>query len=173
MSVRVLTAVLTAAALAGPFAAPAAAQTGTDKAQRALDQAARGRMVCGFLHFGATYLSHQKIGSGSVSDKPGYTYLQYRYNWKVDAATDNTTVYFFFDASGRLAGTRVGTTTAVLNQPYVLAQAAIKALGELAYEAIKNDLNASGKNFLRDLVDRADAKGLMELVLYVQLLNSK
>ncbi len=177
MTARILTATLAAAALlAGPLAAPAAAQDSAAQttARRTLDATAHGKTATGFLHFGTTYVGHRFVRSGQVTGKANHFYLEYQYDWRVgNAALDQTTLLYFFDDRGRLYGTRAGRTTAVLSQPFVVAQLSIRALGEVAYDAVQNDLTDSGRRLLRDLVDRADAQGLFELVTTVKLVNRR
>ncbi len=160
-------------AIAGPFAATAAAESAREKAIRQLNDVGRARGVLLFLHFGSTYSDHNLTGVGGVEGKPGCFYLEYKYDWKVDRNIESTTLSFFFDPMGNLMGIQVDKTTAVLNQPFFLANLSIKVVGATLYEAVKKDLSEANRRIFRKLVEDADAKGLLELILAVDLATQK
>ncbi len=164
--------------LAGPFAATAAAETPKEIATRLLNEKDRAKAVLQFLHFGSNYSSHKLTGSGNVNNRngteiPGHFYLEYKYDWKVPGDTGTTTVSFFFNDKGTLTEIQVDSTDAVLNQPFLLADASIKILGEALYDGIKDKLSDSDRKLFRKLVDAADAKGLLQFGLRINLANSR
>ena len=53
-------------------------------------------------------------------------------------------------------------TNAVLNQPFVLADAAIKLLGSAVIEANKDKMSEGERRLVQKLVDEADARVLLE-----------
>jgi hypothetical protein len=164
------------ALLAAPLTA--AAETPQEKATRLLDDKGRGKAVILFAHFGADYSDHALVATGKVNDangreKPGHFYLEYKYNWKVGDDRGTTSFYFFFDKNGVLNEIRVSKTDAVLNQPFAFANLGIKLLGQAVLEAAKNDLTDAQQKRLQKFVDDADAKGLLEFLLAIDLVASK
>ncbi len=96
--------------------------------------------------------------------------LVYRFRWEDDGATD---VAFVCDAKGNLYAVQVVRTNAVLSQPFVLADAAIQVLGNLAIEANKDKMSPRERKLVQSFVDNADAHGLLEWSLRFQQLVGK
>jgi hypothetical protein len=178
MTARTLAAALVVVAAAGPFAATAAAQAPKDKATRLMNETDRAKVIVLFAHAGAEYTGHKLTGSGGVKDaagrtKPGHFYLEYKFGWKAAGDANSTTLSYFFDPSGNLTEIQVDDTTAELNQPFFLANLGIKALGATVYEAVKDKLTAAEQRQFQKFVADADAKGLLQHLLRIDLALSK
>jgi hypothetical protein len=174
---RILVAV-TLAVVAGPFAATASAQSPKETMARLLDDKDRAKGVLLFLHLGADLSSHKQTGSGKVKNRngaeaPGHFYLEYEYTWKAAGDTGHTTLSYFFNDKGTLTEIQVDKTDAILNQPFLLADASIAVLGEALNEGLKDYLSDTERRLLRRLVDAADSKGLLQFGLRINLANSR
>jgi hypothetical protein len=163
--------------LAGPVAATATAETPKEKAERLLADARRGKGVLQFLHLGSTYVSHKKTEEGAVRrngrEVPGHFYLDYTFKWMAGGDTGSTTLTFFFDDHGRLTSVNVDKTDAIFNQPFGLANLSIAVVGQAVLDATKDRLSDADRRLLQRLIDNADAKGLLELFLKIDLAGSR
>jgi hypothetical protein len=148
-----------------PSAIPqCSAQTAQDNAGRFLRTEDRGKESLSYIHFGADYHGHEYLRTVSVLDGqgspiPGQFALVYRFNWEDDGITD---VAYLCDASGYVYKVQIMSTNAVLSQPFVLANAAIKLLGNAFIQANKDKMSELERKVVQELVDKADAKGLLE-----------
>jgi len=160
-------ALLLTAMLLGLTALPARAGDGVE--QRALDRAhaflstaRRGTDILSYVHFGAEYNGHTFKEWVTVTQDgrkvPGHFALVYEFAWEDDG---RTTLAFLCDASGGVYDVQVVRTNAVFSQPYVLANGAIKVLGNLLIEAFKDNMKPEERQFVQKLVDEADAKGML------------
>jgi len=175
-SVKRMSTAVAAACLLGALAV-SQALAGDDIDQRAVINAHQflkteqnGRNTLAFLHFGADYHGHEYRetlpvldGGGAAVD--GRFKLVYRFKWEDDGITD---LAYLCDAKGNVYAVQVLYTNALFNQPYVLANGAIKLLGSLMIEANKKNMTDVERKLAQELVDRADAKGLLELSVRLQ-----
>jgi hypothetical protein len=164
--------------LAAGTCTTATAQAPREKATRQLDQRARAERILSFLHFGSTYSDHKQTGRGKVMtrdnrERVGHFYLEYKFDWKVGRDTGSTTASFFFDEKGILYDVMIDKTTAEFNQPFLLANLSIKILGETVYALLKDDLSTADRRVIRELIDEADAKGLLKFTLALDLATSR
>ncbi len=60
---------------------------------------------------------------------------------------------------------QVTYTNAVLNQPFLVANAAIQILGNLVIDNYKDRMSREQLRLAREFIDHANAKGLLELAL--------
>jgi hypothetical protein len=155
-----------------PLAMPqCSAQTAEDSLSKAIDSADRflrtedrGIESLGYIHFGANYHGHEYLRTVSVIDGqgspiPGQFALVYRFKWEGDGITD---VAYLCDASGYVYKVQIMYTNAILSPPFVLANAAIKLLGNALIQANKDKMSEFERKAVQELVDKADAKGLLE-----------
>ncbi|MBV8847113.1 MAG: hypothetical protein JO307_30255 [Bryobacterales bacterium] len=136
---------------------------GQDVSQRALDNAHnflktkdRGNDILGFLHFGTDYHGHefrQALATGR-----GNFALVYRFHWSDDDITD---AEFLCDSRGDINDIRIMSTSAVINRPFFLADAAVQILGNFLIDAAKDKLSPAERKIIQKFVDNADAKGML------------
>ena len=79
-----------------------------------------------------------------------------------DGVTD---LAFLCNERGGIYGVQVTYTNAVLNQPFLLANAAIQILGNLVIDNYKDRMSREQLRLAHEFVDHADSKGLIELTL--------
>jgi hypothetical protein len=145
-------------------------QKALDRAHAFLKTTQRGRDVLGFAHAGTRYMGHKYKDSRFVTDLegkriPGRFALVYTYDWNDDGWTE---LAFLCDRRGNVYQVQVVDTNAVLNQPFAVANATIKILGNLLIEAFKDNMTADERKQVQKAVDDADAKGLLEMSLKLQ-----
>jgi hypothetical protein len=176
---RILVVAVASFVLGGPAAGTVSAgDTDKSKMTRLMNDKSRAKGILLFLHFGATYVDHNLTDSGNVTLNgkilPGHFFLAYTFDWKVGQDGGATTIQFFFDDNGALTTVKVARTNAILNQPFALANVGIKALGEVikGSDGFKN-MSATEQRLIGDLIDTANAKGLLELILALDLAASK
>ena len=129
-----------------------------------------GKVVLDSLHFGTTYKGHEfrywtRITDSVGNVAPGEFALVYRYFWNDD---DHTDVVFFCDAHGKVYRVKAGDSTAIFNQPFLAANLAIKALGNLLLSGFGDKMTPQQKENYQRFIDNADAKGMLELTLQVR-----
>ena len=157
--------------LGAPSIATAQDTEALRRAFRCLDydeNAARARDALSFLHFGASLVACSFEGRLGVTDSSGQTLpgdfaLAYEFVWDAGGGHGHTTIAFFFDGNGSYEGSRVLKTDAVFNQPFELAKLSIQVVGQLLIEAFGDQMQDNDRRILRELIDRADAKGLLDL----------
>lgn len=161
--VRAAMSLLLFAAIAAtvPLASPAD-QRAVNRADALLSTAETGTNVLNFLHMGADYHGHRYLKTLPVSDGRGDFELVYRYFWHDDGITD---LGFLCDDNGFVYKVRVEYTNAVWSQPFLAANVSISVLGHSMIEAYKDKLSEDDRRKLHELVNKADAKGLLELSL--------
>jgi|HubBroStandDraft_3_1064219.scaffolds.fasta_scaffold02017_2 hypothetical protein len=130
----------------------------------------RGQEILMLLHAFTRYQGHElqrgvRIdGPGDASD--GRFELIYRFWWEPgDGITD---VGFLCNGNGKVYQVQVVYTNAWLNRPFSAAGASIKFIGRQVVEHYQDRLKPWQQTVLASLIDRANAKGLLELVLEVQ-----
>jgi hypothetical protein len=167
---------LVALSLIASMVAPAWAAS-EDSLQRAMNNAhgflktgQRGKDVLDYVHFGATYRGHEFVKTFAVNNDAGnpidgWFALVYRFRWEDDGVTD---IAFRCNPQGNVYDVQVTYTNAVLNRPFLFANAAIKVLGNLLIEANKDKMDRGERRLVQKLVDDADAKGLLEWSLKFQ-----
>lgn len=150
---------------------PALGQTETayNLARSFLDTRQSASSILDFVHFGADYRGHQFLHATQVVDRnnnviAGEFALVYRYYWADDGKTDLT---FFCSPSGQILEARVTSTNAVWNQPFALANLSIQVVGRMVVNSDHNMSDEDRKEII-ELVDRADAQGLLNLWLRMQ-----
>lgn len=139
-------------------------QQALDKAHAFLKTEARGREVLSFVHSGADYHGHKYVETIPVDY--GFA-LVYRFWWENDGITD---VAFVCDPGGNLSRVQIMSTNAFLSQPFLVANASIAVLGHSLIELYKDKLSDEDRRQLHDLVNKADAKGLLEFRLRLEQL---
>jgi hypothetical protein len=135
-----------------------------DKAHRFLFTKERGEEILTYLHFGADYVGYHYIGYKPEGDDFA---LVYRFDWKT---TDpgSTDVAFHCDGDGNVYQVSIEHTDAVLNQPFLFANLSIKVLGQLLIENNKQNMTEDDLRLARQIVEKADAKRLLELSLRLE-----
>lgn len=144
-------------------AAPEVQQAAVNRADRFLKTEDIGKTTLNFVHFGADYHGHQYLNTVALGD--GAFKLVYRFHWEDDGITD---VGYLCDSRGNIYGVQIGDSNAVVNQPFLLANGAIKLLGNALIELYKDQLTTNQRSVVQDLVDKADAHGLLEWSLKFQ-----
>jgi hypothetical protein len=144
-------------------------QKAVDRAHDFLKTAARGRDVLSYMHFGSRYDGHSYRESRFVTREgrrvPGHFALVYRYKWQGNGLTD---VAFLCDARGDVYEVQAIWTNAVLNQPWVSANLTIKVLGGALAELFKDKMTEKERQDLQQLIEDANAKGMLEWSLKIQ-----
>jgi hypothetical protein len=167
-AVRASSRVLAAMSLVLVLGQLASAQAGAARsvafADRFLRSEARGRETLNYLHFGADYHGHEYVKTLPIVDGdqrqiPGNFALVYRFYWEKDGVTD---LAYLCDPDGYVYKVQVMETNAVWSQPFVLANATIKVLGNLLIEANKDKMTPLERKIVQKIVDSADAKALLE-----------
>jgi hypothetical protein len=162
------------AALATTLASrPASAMTGAgyfgiDHAQSVLDNRENAVTILNYLHFGSDFKGYKYLDYFNVYDSNGnpVTALVYRYYWENDG--DYTDVIFYCNQAGTIYATKVRKTTAILNQPFLVANLSIQILGNALIESNKDSMSPADLDAARRLVRAADAQGLLNLWLRLQ-----
>lgn len=159
--------VLLAAACWAPLAHAQSSieQKSVDRAHAFLVTADCGKNVLGYVHFGAQYKGHGFKETRGVVGKPADFALIYRFNWENDGISD---VAFFCNKSGNIYEVQVPYTNARLQQPFVLANASIKLLGDVLLEAFRERMTQDEINQARQVIDNANARGLLAVSLGLQ-----
>jgi hypothetical protein len=149
-----------ALAIAGAVAPTALAQdisqSAVDSAHNFLKSRDHGSDILGFLHYTSDYHGHEfrrltALGGGGFE-------LVYRFHWNDEDFTDAA---FVCDSRGNVDDIRIISTTAILNQPFFFANAAIQVLGNLVIEAAKDKMSPAERKVVQTMVDNADAKALL------------
>lgn len=160
---RFATSLFVVASLAATVpAAPAADQQAVNRADSFLRTTESGTNVLNFLHMGAAYHGHRYQKTLSVNDGRGDFALVYRFFWEDDGITD---LAFLCEPNGFVYKVQVVYTNAVWSQPFLSANVSISVLGHSLIEAYKDKLSDDDQRRLHELVNKADAKELLELSL--------
>lgn len=139
------------------------------KAEKFLTQPARMRDIHSAVHFGTTLRKTQFVDARGIKRNgkivPDEFALVYRYHWDNDGVTD---IGFLCDKNGNVFEVEVIKCNGDFQRPYVWANVSIKLVGELLFEAIKDNMDADQRAIMRLLIEEADAKGLMLFSLKLQ-----
>ena len=147
----------------------AATQAAVNRADSFLRTVDRGKEVLSYVHFGADYHGHSFVRTVDVNDGVGTFGLVYRFQWEDDGVTD---VEFLCTDSGFVYGVAIPYTNAKWSPPFLWANTSIAILGHTLIEAYKDKLSEDDRKQLHALVDKADAKGLLQWSLrFEQLLD--
>jgi len=143
------------------------------RALRSFDAAPRAKFMLTALHPGATDTNHKCVAVVGVNDPsgkpvPGHFCLRYQFSWSTSFGDDTTSVDLLFDDLGRLHEINNERTTAIVNQPYVLANGAIQVVGALVQEAFKDRMSAEDRKFVQGCIDNPNARGLMKWVVQLE-----
>lgn len=135
-----------------------------------VDTKSRGEFVLGHLHMFATYRGHKyretlRVTNSTGAVEPGKFALVYRYYWNDDDYTD---LAYFFDAKGGFDGVQAMRSTAIIQQPFAIAELSIKLLGNVLVEAFRDNLSPGERASIQQMIDSADVKGLLETALTLQ-----
>jgi hypothetical protein len=143
-----------------------------ERAANYLGTRARAVSVLEFLHMGKEYRGHRfkeirtvKDGDGELI--PGHFALVYRYHWGTDGVTD---LAFLCDGGGLVYRAEVMQTNAFLNEPFLVANASIKLLGNLLLVALADELDQDNLRLLNQFVTAADAQGMLAWALRLEQL---
>jgi hypothetical protein len=140
-------------------------QTAVNRAGAFLGAPDRGKEVLAFVHFGADYHGHKYVETRNVNDGRGAFALVYRFWWEDDGVTD---IAFLADSTGYVYRVQIMYTNAIFSQPFLVANASISILGNSLIELYKDKLSDEDRRQFHDLVNRADAKGLLEFRLKLE-----
>jgi hypothetical protein len=141
-----------------------------DKADRFLRTEERGNETLSYVHFGADYHGHRYLRTDSVVGGDGRPVqgdfaLVYRFKRRDDGITD---VAYLCDSNGYIYKVQITYTNARWSPPFVMANAAIKVLGNAFVQANKDKMNEFERRIVQKLVDDADAHGLLEWSLKLE-----
>jgi hypothetical protein len=134
-----------------------------------LDDANRGKAMLNYLHMGARYRGHEFIKGSRIADADGFELL-YRFRWEDDGVTD---LAFQCNRRGYVTSVSVVNSNAKLSPPFLLATVSIKLLGAAIMDSYKDKLTDDQKRQLQQLINEADAKGMLEWALRLEQLFSK
>jgi hypothetical protein len=134
-----------------------------------LSDSNRAKGTLFFCHPTATYRGVRVLGQGGVKQAglavPGAFYIEVRYTWKSLFDDTNTSdLVFFFDARGRLTDLRAGRTTSIFPQ-FAASNAVIDAVKTELMKEVARWKDATARQTALNLIDRADARGLLLLIL--------
>jgi hypothetical protein len=133
------------------------------KAHAYLAQEDKGREVLGVVHTFATYRRHDyvtgyELGGGTFS-------LVYRYFWNEE---DHTDIEFRCTSGGYVNSLRVLSTTAWVQQPFLMSRTLVKVMGNAFLRSEGDQLTAADRARIQRLIDNADTKALLETMLFVE-----
>jgi len=140
-------------------------QAAVDHAHHFLDTPQRGKDILGYIHFGATYRSHEYWKAVVLEN--GSFALLYRFKWEDDGITD---VGFLCNSRGYVQSVQIVYSNGELNRPFVLANIAITVVGNTLIQAYKDKMTEDDRRFVQRMVDNADAKSLLEWSIRFQQL---
>ena len=153
----------------GSLRAEEPSQSAINRAQAFLGKRVIGDFVTGYVHLGASYTTHEVQSVRYVTDEndkkiPGKFALVYRYKWDA-SGTGNTDIAFVCDPKGNVEDVRVLGTDAVLQEPFLVADATIQILGNVMIEAFREKMTDADVRRVQRLVDAANSEGLLEFSL--------
>ena len=140
-----------------------------DAAKTFLTNMSRAKGVLFFCHPTATYESVEVTGDGGVTRDgrlvPGAFHVKVRYTWKSLFNDTNTSdLHFLFDAKGRLTELQAGRTTSLFAQ-FSAADVVIDAIKDELTKEVAKWKDAAARQLAADLISKADARGLLTLIL--------
>ena len=142
-------------------------QAAVNRAHRFLGTEQHGTEILGFIHFGATYRNHAYVKTVSLGD--GNFALVYRFNWESDGITD---VAFRCDREGTVESVRIEQSNGELNRPFLLANLTINVLGRSVLDAFSGRMSSDDQQKVRSLIDKANARDLLEWSIRFQQLSA-
>ncbi|HTJ30572.1 MAG TPA: hypothetical protein VL346_08735 [Acidobacteriaceae bacterium] len=136
------------------------------KAASVIEDADNAKTIFNFLHFASTYNGYKYLETDSVTNGDGQTLsdqsaLVYRF-YCTDG--DNTDVVFFVNQSGQIYKTKIRHSTGF---PFVAANLSIQLIGHLVTGS-DDKMTAEQKQQVNELIEKADAHGLMDFWLAVE-----
>lgn len=145
-------------------------QASVDRAHNFLKTAQMGRQINNLLHFGTTYSGHELLKVSAVTDAsgnrlPGEFALVYRFWWDQQYTTE---LAIFCSAGGTIDSVKSLRSDGIGQSPFLAAQAAVAVVGNVIYEAFKDSMSNSERQQMRNFIDQADVKSLLELQLKLQ-----
>ena len=150
---------------------PAVGQTNVayNSARSFLDSRENATSILEFVHFRADYRGHRFLRATQVVDEQGNLIsgefaLVYRYFWADDGWTD---LAFFCDSFGQVLSARAIATNAVISQPFALANLSIEIVSRIVVNS-DDKMSDSDRRKAIELIDQADANGLLNLWLRLQ-----
>lgn len=161
---------LLAALAAVPARASGYSQPAFDRAYNFLQNRQNAITILGYVHFGADYFGHEYQGIYDVVDAhgtpvPGEFALAYRFHWTDGGVTD---IAFLCNPQGQIYKSQVRSSNAEASQPFGLANLFISVVGNLLIDSNKKDMSREDLELARDLIDHADAHGLLDLWLRLE-----
>lgn len=139
----------------------------TGKAVSVIENSDNASTILKFLHFFSDYKRFEYLETDRVTENgqtiSGQSALVYRF-YCTDG--DNTDVVFFVNQSGQIYQTKIRRSTGV---PFVGANISIQVLGRIVVGS-DDKMTAEDRQRALDLVDKADAHGLMDLWLEMETL---
>lgn len=92
--------------------------------------------------------------------------LLYQFRWlsSFDNSTNTTDLFFFFDGTGTLRGLQVSGSTGLV-EPFTLAELALGIVKDALLSKLDEKGTEEDKRLARDLLEAADARGLLRLYL--------
>lgn len=139
----------------------------TRKAVSVIENPDNASTILKFLHFFSDYQAFKYLETDRVTENDqtvsGQSALVYRF-YCTDG--DNTDVAFFVNQSGQIYQTKVIRSTGV---PFVGANISIQVLGRVVVNS-DDKMTAEDRQRALDLVEKADAHGLMDLWLEMETL---
>ena len=144
-----------------------AEESPVQRAASFLETKESGVSILEFLHLGKEYRGHRfkelrPVVDGDGDQIPGFFALVYRFHWGTDGYTD---LGFLCDAGGSVYKLEVAGTNAIINEPFLGATISIKFLGGMLMGALAEKLDEQDRRALKQLVEAADAQGLLTLGL--------
>ena len=160
---RLIVVVAAAVALLSSAARAEVSQSAINRAHQQLVKKQTGLDILGFVHFGAAYKGHTYTATRAVVDangktRPGHFGLVYSFEWEDNGVTE---VGFLCDHKGNVYDMVIVKTNAILQQPFAVADLMIEILSEAILSAIGDDLSATDKKVVRQLIEAADSKRLL------------
>jgi hypothetical protein len=163
----VLSAVFFALFLTGGWARAAGAKE-IAAAKAYLTNTNRAKSCLFFAYPTATYQSATATVTGVKRDGravPGEFAVTMRYTWKnLFNDTNTSDLIFFFDPNGRLTELQAGSTTSIFNQ-FSTADLVINAVKDELMKEVAKWKDATARQTAATLINKADARGLLTLIL--------
>jgi hypothetical protein len=140
-----------------------------DAAKTFLSNVSRAKGILFFCHPTATYQSVKVLGDGGVTQNgrqvPGAFHVKVQYTWKNLFNDRNTSdLIFFFDEDGHLTELQAGRTTSLFAQ-FSAADVVISAIKDELMKEVAKWKDARARRLAVDLINKADARGLLTLIL--------
>jgi hypothetical protein len=145
------------------FAQNSVSQQAVQKAHLYLVQEKKGREILNVVHTFAAYKGHEVIDSHNLGG--GAFSLVYRFYWN---DSDRTDIEFRCTPAGYVKGVAVVSTTAWLQQPFLVSTTLVQTIGAALLRSEGENMSESDRAAVRDMIDRADTKALLEASLFLE-----